>query len=58
MPLRTKACVYQRASNELAFDLKAELFRIAGVNLTDVPGISAITAHTILMEVGPDVSRF
>lgn len=58
MPPRTKACVYQRAGNEPAFDLKAELFRIAGVDLTDVPGISAITAHTILMEVGPDVSRF
>ncbi len=58
MPPRTKACFYQRADNEPAFDLKGELFRIAGVDLTDVPGISAITAHTILMEVGPDVSRF
>jgi transposase len=58
MPPRTKACFYQRADNEPAFDLKGELFRIAGVDLTDVPGISAITAHTILMEVGPDLSRF
>jgi transposase len=58
MPSRTKTCIYQRANNEPAFDLKGELFRIAGVDLTDVPGISAITAHTILMEVGPDVSRF
>ena len=58
MPPRTKACFYQRADNEPAFDLKGELFRIAGVDLTDVPGISAITAHTILMKVGPDVSRF
>jgi transposase len=45
MPPRTKAWIYQRAGNEPAFDLKAELFRIAGVDLTDVPGISAITAH-------------
>jgi transposase len=58
MPPRTKARYYERASNEPAFDLKGELFRIAGVDLTDVPGISAITAHTIIMEVGPDVSRF
>src|ERR1700686_3679988 len=58
MPPRTKAWIYQRAGNEPAFDLKAELFRIAGVDLTDVPGISTITAHTILMEVGPDISRF
>jgi transposase len=58
MPPRTKKCVYQKANNEPAFDLKAELFRIAGVDLTDVPGISAITAHTILIEVGTDLSRF
>jgi transposase len=58
MPPRTKKCFYQKAGNEPAFDLKAELFRIAGVDLTDVPGISAITAHTIIMEVGPDLSRF
>ena len=58
MPPRTKKCFYQKAGNEPAFDLKAELFRISGVDLTDVPGISAITAHTILSEVGPDLSRF
>jgi transposase len=28
------------------------------VDLTDIPGISTITAHTILLEVGPDMSRF
>lgn len=58
IPPRTKKCIYQKANNEPAFDLKAELFRIAGVDLTDVPGISAITAHTVLMEIGPDLSRF
>jgi transposase len=58
MPPRTKKCFYQKAGNEPAFDLKAELFRISGVDLTDVPGISAITANTILIEVGPDLSRF
>jgi transposase len=58
MPARTKACIYQRAGNEPAFDLKPELFRIAGADLTDVLGISTIMAHPILMEVGTDVSRF
>jgi transposase len=58
MPPRTKQRFYQRATNEPAFDLKGELFRVAGVDLTDVPGISAITAHTIIMEIGPDVSGF
>jgi transposase len=57
-PHGTKKRIYQRAGNEPTFDLKAELFRIAGVDLTDVPGISTLTAHTILVEVGADVSRF
>jgi transposase len=58
VPPGTKKRVYQKAPNEPAFDLKGELFRIAGVDLTDVPGISTITAHTVLMEVGPDLSKF
>ena len=57
-PAGTKKRIYQHAGNEPSFDLKEELFRIAGVDLTDVPGISTLTAHTILMEVGPDLSRF
>jgi transposase len=57
-PPGSKTRIYQRAGNEPAFDLKSELYRIAGVDLTDVPGISTLTAHTILMEVGTDISRF
>jgi transposase len=57
-PLGAKKRIYQRAGNEPTFDLKDELFRIAGVDLTDVPGISTLTAHTILVEVGADMSRF
>jgi transposase len=34
------------------------LYRIAGVDLTDIPGVSAVTAQVILTEIGPDVSRF
>ena len=44
MPPRTKEWVYQRAGNEPTFDLRSEMFRIAGVDLTDVPGISSLTA--------------
>ena len=40
------------------FDLRRELYRIFGVDLTNVPGISAMTSQTILCEVGTDVSRF
>lgn len=58
LPPRTKHGVYQRNGNDPRFDLRGELYRIAGVDLTDVPGVSAITAQVILTEVGPDVSRF
>jgi len=45
-------------SNEPKFDLRGHLYRIFGVDLTAVPGISVLTAHTILSEIGPDVSKF
>lgn len=44
--------------NEPQFDLRAHLYRIFGVDLTEVPGMSILTAHTLLAEVGPDLSRF
>jgi transposase len=57
-PPGSKTRIYQRAGNEPAFDVKSELHRIAGVDLTYVPGISTLTAHTLLMEIGTDISRF
>jgi transposase len=44
--------------NEPTIDLKAELKRICGVDLTSIDGIDVITAQTILSEVGTDMSRF
>ena len=44
--------------NELRFDLRSQLYRIFGVDLTAVPGLNSLTAHTLLAEVGPDLSRF
>ena len=59
VPKRTKASAYQRRRYEpKTFDPRGELYRIFGVDLTNVPGISAITAQTILCEIGTDVSRF
>jgi transposase len=45
-------------SNEPKFDLRSHLYRIFGVDLTAVPGVSVLTAHTILAEIGPDISKF
>jgi hypothetical protein len=59
IPKRTKRLPYQRHGHEpRVFDLPRELYRIFGVDLTNVPGISSMTAQTILCEVGTDVSRF
>jgi transposase len=58
-PQRTKHSHYQRRRYEpKSFDLRAELYRIFGVDLTNVPGISAVTAQTLLCEIGTDVSQF
>jgi transposase len=48
----------KRRKNQFHFDMRSELHRLFGVDLTEVPGISALTAHTLLAEVGPDLSRF
>jgi transposase len=58
LPARTKKRVYQRQHYEPAFNLRRELYRVFGVDLTNVPGISAVTAHTILSEIGTGVSQF
>jgi transposase len=47
-----------RFHNEPDFDLRLHLYRIFGVDLTAVPGIHVLTAHMLLAEVGPDLSRF
>jgi transposase len=59
LPKRTKKYPYEKRHYEPTnFNLRAELYRIFGVDLTNVPGVSAVTAHTILCEVGTDLSRF
>ena len=34
------------------------MYRIFGVDLTDIPGVSSLTAHLFLTEVGADLSKF
>ena len=48
----------KRRKNEPYFDLRAELYRISGVDLTQIDGIDALTALTIITECGLDMSRF
>lgn len=42
----------------MAFDLRAHLFAMCGVDLTRINGIDEMTAFKVLAEVGPDMTRF
>jgi transposase len=44
--------------NEVRFGARALLFKMAGVDLTQIEGISETTALVILSEIGVDVSAF
>ena len=47
-----------RKRNEAKFGARELLFRMAGVDLTIIEGISETTALVILSEIGTDLSRF
>jgi transposase len=48
----------QPQRNEPAFDLRTHLYRITGVDLTQVPGLQAPTIHIILAEVGLNMHKW
>jgi hypothetical protein len=41
-----------------ALSLREELYRVLGVDLTTIPGISVPNAQAVLAEVGPGLSKF
>jgi len=58
MPPRRKKSRAHKAHNAPAFGLRTHCYRILGVDLTAIDGIDEITAHTVVTEVGPDLSAF
>ena len=48
----------QRPQNQPSFDLKHHLYRISGVDFTEINGMGVLTVQTILSEVGLDPTRF
>jgi transposase len=40
------------------FDLRTELYRVLGTDLTQVPGLQTPTVHTLFAELGADLSPF
>jgi transposase len=41
-----------------ALALREEGYRVLGVDLTTIPGISVLHVHAVVAEVGPDLSKF
>jgi transposase len=44
--------------HESRFDLRGQLYRITGVDLTQIDGVDVQTAQTVISEVGVDMSRW
>ena len=47
-----------RARNAPTFDLRTQLFKMCGVDLTRIDGIDVTTALAVIAETGADLSRF
>jgi transposase len=44
--------------NAPAFDLRGQLYRVSGIDFTQINGLDALSVQTILSEVGLDFQRF
>ena len=53
-----KGRLQKNKGNKPQFDLRAELFRMTGTDLTQIDGIDVLTATTILSEAGSDMSKW
>src|SRR5262245_14176972 len=47
-----------RKVNAPHFDVRTALYYVVGLDLTEIEGISELTALTIISEIGPEVSKF
>jgi len=55
---KRKERLRKKKGNKPQFELRAELFRITGTDLTRIDGIDVMTAMTILSEAGWDMSKW
>jgi len=56
-PLKPKARPKRRVHSP-RFDVRMALYYVVGLDLTEIEGISELTALTVISEIGPGVSRF
>ena len=57
-PQQLPAGKKKKAANAPAFDVRGELYRMSGVDLTAIDGINDITDLKVLAETGTDMSRW
>jgi transposase len=57
-PQQLRAGKKNKAANAPAFDVRGELYRMSGVDLTAIDGINDITALKVLAETGTNMSRW
>jgi transposase len=55
---KRKTRLKKKNGNKPQFDLRGELFRMTGTDLTQIDGIDVMTATTILSEAGCDMSKW
>lgn len=58
LPLPPRAKGKKPSRNAPKFDLRSHLYRISGVDFTQIDGLEALTVQSILSEVGLDPTRF
>ncbi len=56
-PLKPKARPKRRV-NAPRFDVRAALYYVVGLDLTEIEGVSELTALTVISVIGPEVSQF
>src|SRR5262249_22382104 len=56
-PLKSKARPKRRV-NSPGFDVRTALYYVVGLDLTQIEGVSELTALTVISEIGPGVSQF
>jgi transposase len=57
-PLPPRIRPRAKRQHEPAFDLRSELYHLAGVDLTSIDGVEILTVQAVLSETGVDMSRW
>ena len=55
---RSKRKGKKPVKNQSFVDLRTELYRVSGIDFTQIPGLDALTVQTILSELGLDPGKF